>query len=870
MHRYLIGLALAALVAVPGHLLAQSCADWSQSIDQPTVHPGITGQVCSVVGTTCYIAGSDFQLVDLSDVADPAVLGSLLLPADAVQILPRGDSVFLLLAGYGLVEIDLTVPSTPVLARTFPSTQLTCLADMDPYIVAADAASQLHVLDVQSGPSITEVSVQAAPISFEHLGRVGSFLAIADDFTILILDGSDPSALAETSRISSYQHDLVTDGDTVLTSAINAYEGYTRYSRFLVDPAGTISLLNRLERHESGSIAVGEGILISFSGSGGTSGMVFRILDPVDFSLRASFMVNGGTSAALSSQRWALISPTNGLACLDLAQADHMPSLVDFGEYSHLNISVYNGPGHYSMSYSTTAGGQYWLDKRTTVNSSTGGGTSVTLDFQVYDLQDPTNPVMIREDDVSVTWISWEENHTVDAQILDGHLLLETVSGWGWEASPGIWITDLDTGVSYPPLPYLQAQGYKDGTLFADFLQGDFEISLRAYRPQTDGTMPLVVDFGFDMDFLGCRGNQAILFDNPTNTIFIYDFSDPQNLVEVGSARYGGNIYAKAWHEDTLFFRDNSSLLHSLDISDPANPVVTSLFTTSGTAFTITFQAGYMVLRYGNGLQLATVQPDGSVALASPVISPLAPVTGFAIDGTHLYINNQYGLQLFDISDPANPTFIGQAEGCNSAVAAMGDHVVSGAMVWPIDCTVLPVADFQASTRTGEAPLAVEFTDLSGGMADSWLWDFGDGENSSDQNPTHLFAQAGTYSVTLTVTNLNGQDTAVKAGYITVSPDDVAPVEELPDLPAAFSLAPNIPNPFNPRTTIGFSLPRDSHVLLQVVDVRGRVQDTLVDRTLSAGSHQVTWDGRNHPSGVYFYRLTADGFGQTRKMVMLK
>ena len=868
MHRYLIGLALAALVAVPGHLLAQSCADWSQSIDQPTVHPGITGQVCSVVGTTCYIAGSDFQLVDLSDVADPAVLGSLLLPADAVQILPRGDSVFLLLAGYGLVEIDLTVPSIPVLARTFPSTQLTCLADMDPYIVAADAASQLHVLDVQSGPSISELSVQAAPITPEKMGRVGSFLAVADAYTIVILDGSDPLALVETNRQSAYFSDLAFDGATVLTLAVNPYGGYSQYSRFHVDSAGIISLLNSLNRRESGSLAAGGGILASFSG---TSETVFRFLDPVDFSLRASFLVGGGTSAALSSQRWALISPTNGLACLDLAQADYMPSLVDFGEYSHLDYWVDEGPASTSYSYSGSAGGHYWLDKHRTHYSSTGGGSSDQLEFQVYDLQDPTNPVLVREDDLSVSWTSWEEYYTAGAQILDGHLLLETVSGCGWEAAPRVQITDLDTEVSYPPLFTHQFLGYEEGFLFTLYFQGSCDnSSLRAYRPQTDGTMPLVVDFGFDMTFLGCRGNQAILFDNPMDTIFIYDFSDPQNLVEVGSASYGGNIYAKAWHEDTLFFRDNSSVLHSLDITDPANPVVTSLFTTSDTAFSITFQAGYMVLGYADGLQLATVQPDGSVALVSPILSPPEPVTGFAIDGTHLYINTRFGLKLFDISDPANPTFIGQAEGCNSAVAAMGGHVVSGAMVWPMDCTVLPVADFQASTRTGEAPLAVEFTDLSGGMADSWLWDFGDGESSSDQNPTHLFAQAGTYSVTLTVTNLNGQDTAVKAGYITVSPEDVAPVEDLPDLPAAFSLAPNIPNPFNPRTTIGFSLPRDSHVLLQVVDVRGRVQDTLVDRTLSAGSHQVTWDGRNHPSGVYFYRLTADGFGQTRKMVMLK
>jgi hypothetical protein len=89
-------------------------------------------------------------------------------------------------------------------------------------------------------------------------------------------------------------------------------------------------------------------------------------------------------------------------------------------------------------------------------------------------------------------------------------------------------------------------------------------------------------------------------------------------------------------------------------------------------------------------------------------------------------------------------------------------------------------------------------------------------------------------------------------------------------VPVAFGLSQNSPNPFNPMTEIGFAVPRDAHVVLRVFNVRGQVVETLVDRTVSAGEHFVTWNAARHASGVYFYRIEAPGFTETRKMIMLK
>ena len=96
-------------------------------------------------------------------------------------------------------------------------------------------------------------------------------------------------------------------------------------------------------------------------------------------------------------------------------------------------------------------------------------------------------------------------------------------------------------------------------------------------------------------------------------------------------------------------------------------------------------------------------------------------------------------------------------------------------------------------------------------------------------------------------------------------------------LPKAFALDQNRPNPFNPSTTISFSVPegKAGQVTLKVFDVRGRLVRTLSDQVRDAGSYTLFWDGtdesgRQVASGVYFYRMQAGGFTQIRKMVLLK
>jgi len=96
-----------------------------------------------------------------------------------------------------------------------------------------------------------------------------------------------------------------------------------------------------------------------------------------------------------------------------------------------------------------------------------------------------------------------------------------------------------------------------------------------------------------------------------------------------------------------------------------------------------------------------------------------------------------------------------------------------------------------------------------------------------------------------------------------------------PAMPKAFALYQNVPNPFNPTTRIRFDLPEAADVRLAVYNVNGQVIRVLADAEMPAGAREVMWDGRDAKgraaaSGIYFYRIDAGRFTQTRKMILLR
>ena len=88
--------------------------------------------------------------------------------------------------------------------------------------------------------------------------------------------------------------------------------------------------------------------------------------------------------------------------------------------------------------------------------------------------------------------------------------------------------------------------------------------------------------------------------------------------------------------------------------------------------------------------------------------------------------------------------------------------------------------------------------------------------------------------------------------------------------PKGFALYQNYPNPFNPTTTIKFALPIESKVKINVYNSLGQLVETLVDKEMESGYHEINFDASSYSSGVYLYQLQAGEYVSVKKMLLLK
>ena len=174
---------------------------------------------------------------------------------------------------------------------------------------------------------------------------------------------------------------------------------------------------------------------------------------------------------------------------------------------------------------------------------------------------------------------------------------------------------------------------------------------------------------------------------------------------------------------------------------------VTSAVTASLTAWShlVLTRAGTRLTLYVNGAAVATTTFNGNVNAGSGTLA-LGRTGSKSADYFHGAIDEAavYASAL--------------------SAAAVSAHYSAGTTPPPA-----PVAAFSGSPTSGTAPLAVTFTDQSTGPPAAWSWDFGDGTSSTAQNPVHTYAAAGSYSVSLTVTNSGGSNSLTKPSYIGVA-----------------------------------------------------------------------------------------------------
>ena len=156
----------------------------------------------------------------------------------------------------------------------------------------------------------------------------------------------------------------------------------------------------------------------------------------------------------------------------------------------------------------------------------------------------------------------------------------------------------------------------------------------------------------------------------------------------------------------------------------------------------------------------------------------------------------------------------------------------------------------------------------------------------STQSLTHNNTTDGNYTLKVSSSILANNVFGINLpqGYDQITLHDVAPgstnadlnftILDLKDntynLPESFSLSQNYPNPFNPSTAISYSLPKSGNVILRVFNILGNEVATLVNEDKDAGQYKVEFDASNLSSGIYFYKIQAGSFAETKKMILLK
>jgi hypothetical protein len=474
---------------------------------------------------------------------------------------------------------------------------------------------------------------------------------------------------------------------------------------------------------------------------------------------------------------------------------------------------------------------------------------------------------------------------------------------------------------------------------------------------------PTIISTTLGVDFydVAVKGDYAFVGDD--SALQVFDVSDPGNPVVlppletpcdtdyVIEIEVGGNVAALVVDDGICF----------VDLSVPSNPLDVAAHKALPWANTLDVSGSRLAVSLNYG-QMAWVDRY------DPTIRTIVEGHSGAIDGSDVVVRGNYaymtmddsnyntydGLEIFDISDPANVVSVGHmyTPWFPGPLAAGASHVYigpSGAM-WVID-----VSNPSAPTKVGELPMGVGglFADepylyvrASGyltvvdvaipssptavaslplaGTGDVWVLDsmayvtaaqalhIIDVSNPLQPTSVGTFPTTSTYSVRvrdkyayvsdrdyLRIVDVTDPSDPVEVGNIATpllwsrvvaAPPYVYAVTyygpmlvlETPMMTAVsreqrpeFLLEQNYPNPFNPSTTIPFDTPSSGRVRVEIFDVHGRLVRALIDQSMPAGAHAITWDGRDDAgntarSGVYFYRLEANGTTEARKMVILK
>ena len=313
-----------------------------------------------------------------------------------------------------------------------------------------------------------------------------------------------------------------------------------------------------------------------------------------------------------------------------------------------------------------------------------------------------------------------------------------------------------------------------------------------------------------------------------TDALEIYDVTDPSN------ARFVGHLDTE-WFPGPVSVGANTAYLAVysglwvVDVTNRSLPQkVGELNLNPRDLFA---QEPFLYATTEEGLNVLDVSNP-----ALPVVITTVPMSAGAlwVSDSHAYVTNNNGLSILDVSNPLQPTLVGQFASNGVRNVRVRDQFAYLTEAWFV--RILDVSNPSQPVEVGNIRTPALWARVA--VAPPYVYAL------SDYGPLLI----------LETPLMTGTSRTLEHRLV---------------------LEQNYPNPFNPSTTIGFQLETESVARIEVFDVRGRLVRELLNRSLPAGVHSIGWDARDRSgnlvgSGIYFYRLTANGHSEAKKMVLLK
>ncbi len=183
---------------------------------------------------------------------------------------------------------------------------------------------------------------------------------------------------------------------------------------------------------------------------------------------------------------------------------------------------------------------------------------------------------------------------------------------------------------------------------------------------------------------------------------------------------------------------------------------------------------------------------------------------------------------------------------------------------------IYPISSYTTSVSSGMQPLYVDFTNTSfpgNGTVLYYKWCSDDGFVSYENSPSHAFNEVGEHTVYLEIATENGVN--ISTQVITVEPATGTSDESEQIGLASHSLGCCSPNPISSTAVIPYSLANPAQVEIAVYDLAGHKVAVILNENMAAGSHSALWNPADISAGVYLYSITADGYSETRRCVII-